>query len=336
MIELKANYREVMAYQIYSVIGFLVAPFSVWALFRGQFLLAIPPLATAILCIINVFHFRKHNRFYVSPTLISFFYIINVVIIIHELGAVGAYWAFPTMLALYWVHERRLAIQMVTVFYVGVCASSYVSLPIETTFRIGATLLTTGVFFNIAAAMLERQYEELKKLTVTDHLTGAFNRRYMDTKIDELIERRKRIRTNAAMIALDIDHFKKINDEFGHSVGDTVLIDIVDLIKSRVRVLDSVCRSGGEEFIIILPDTSENQAKALGEELRLFISDSPLLKNSQVTVSCGVSGLMKGDSRDSWLRRCDQALYTAKRSGRNTVAVAAAGQLVKSNLLAEA
>lgn len=319
MIELKSNYREVMAYQIYTAIGFLVAPFSVWALFRGQLLLAIPPLATSILCIVNVFYYRKHQRFCVDRYVISLLYIIDVVIVVHELGAVGAYWAFPTMLALYWVHERRLATQMVSIFYVGVCVSAYLTVPLETAVRIAATMLTTAVFFNIAAGILEQQYEELKKLTVTDHLTGAYNRRYMDSKIDELIERQKRARAEASLIALDIDHFKKINDEFGHSTGDRVLVDIVELIRSRVRVLDSVCRSGGEEFVVILPDTSENDAKAVGEELRLSISITPLLRDSQVTVSCGISALVHGDTRDSWLRRCDRALYSAKRGGRNAV-----------------
>ncbi|MCW8195273.1 GGDEF domain-containing protein [Proteobacteria bacterium 005FR1] len=323
MIELNANYREAMAHQIYSAIGFLVVPFSILALWRGQLLLAIPPLATALLCAINVIYFRKSQRLPVERLFISVLYIVDVVIVIHELGTVGAFWAFPTLLALYWVHARRTAVYLVGIFYVSVCAAGYFALDPETSLRFAVTLLMTATFFNIASGMFEKQYEDLERLTVTDHLTGAFNRRFMDSKIDELIERNKRNGGTASLIALDIDHFKRINDDHGHSVGDRILVDLVILIRDRVRVLDSVCRSGGEEFLIILPDTSEQMAKALGEELRLSIGSSPLLKDSQVTVSCGVSGLIPGDDRDSWLHRCDQALYCAKRSGRNTVAVPA-------------
>jgi diguanylate cyclase (GGDEF)-like protein len=334
MIELRSNCRAVMAYQIYSAIGFLVAPFSILALLRGQYLLAFPPLGTAVLCIINVFYYRKYQRMVIARSLISVLYIVDGVIVIHELGAVGAFWAFPTLLSLYWVHERRLAVYLVTVFYVMVCTTGYFVLDMETSLRFAVTLLTTAVFFNIAWGILERKYEELKKLTVTDHLTGAFNRRFMDSKIEELIERQKRTGGIASLIGIDIDHFKRINDEYGHSVGDRILVDIVNIIRDRVRVLDSVCRSGGEEFVVILPDTSEPMAKALGEELRASIGSSPLLQGSQVTVSCGVSGLLAGDDRDRWLHRCDEALYAAKRSGRNMVAVPQPA--VGSNALVEA
>ncbi len=321
MIELKSNYRAFMAYQIYCVVGFLVVPFALVALVKGDLITALIPLSTALLCIVNVFSYRKINKLVIDPQIISVLYIIDNVIVIFSLGGVGVYWAFPTLLALYWVHERNTALHLVTLFYICVCITSYIVLPFDATARVAATLLMTAVFFNIAAGIFEKQYDELKKLTITDHLTGAFNRRFMDDKIDQLIARYERLGAEAALITLDIDHFKKINDKHGHSVGDNVLIEIVKLIKSRIRVLDSVCRAGGEEFVILLPDTNEQQAESLGEELRQTISDSSIVKGSSVTVSCGVSAAHSTDSRDSWLRRCDQALYAAKRKGRNRVVV---------------
>lgn len=321
MVQLAANYREVMAYQIYTAAGFLLAPFSFLGLWQGHYLVAVPSLIVSVLCLINVASFRRHGRFYVGRIVISVFYILNLSIIVNKLGADGAYWAFPTLLALYWVHERQVALYLVSLFFVAVCSSAFMSLAADTAIRIAATLVTTAVFFNIASRVLEQHYSELKKMSVTDHLTGAYNRRYMDLRIDELIERQRRFHSEASLIALDIDHFKRINDEFGHSVGDGVLVKIVELINSRVRVLDVVCRSGGEEFVVILPDTPEGRARAVGEELRQSIGNSPLLADHPVTVSCGVTGLVPGDSRDSWLHRCDQALYAAKRGGRNTVAV---------------
>src|SRR5690606_29465547 len=219
MIELKADYRQVMAYQIYCAIGVLVLPFSLLALARDQFLLSLPPLLTALLCIITMVWLKRHSRFAIPTVIISLLYSVDVLLAIQQLGATGAFWAFPTMLALYWVHERRVAVQVVSFFYVAVCLTAYWTLSLEVTIRIAATLLTTGVFFNIAAGVLERHHQELRKLTVTDHLTGAFNRRYMDNRIDELIERQRRQQSCAALITLDVDHFKQINDRYGHSVG---------------------------------------------------------------------------------------------------------------------
>lgn len=308
-----------MAYQIYCTIALLVLPFSLLALSKGQYLLAALPTCTAVLGITNVYSFRTQRVFWINPILTSLFYIADVMLVIWQLGAVGAFWAFPTILALYWVHERKTASQLVTLFFAGVLAVGFFRLSLEETARIFVTLLATALFINMAAAILERQYEELKTLTITDHLTGAFNRRYMDWEIGKLLARFNRQAAPASMIILDVDHFKQVNDQFGHSTGDKVLIELVQLIQSRLRLSDQVCRSGGEEFVILLPDTAEAEARRVGEELRASISESPILHNAPITVSCGVSALRPGDDRDSWFRRCDEALYRAKQAGRDRV-----------------
>ncbi len=321
MIELNANYRDRMAYLLFGVIGLLILPFSVWALLAGYYLLAIPPAITAIVSLANSLFYRSTQKFLLPPVVISLFYTIDNVLVINELGAPGVYWSYPTMLAFYWVHSRKTAQQIVPLLYVSVCLTAYVTLPIEYTIRIAVTLFMMGVFIHIASGLMEQQYDNLKRLSVTDHLTGAFNRRYMDSKIDELIERQKRSDTCSTMINLDIDHFKKINDLFGHSSGDKVLIEIVNLLEARVRVLDKVCRAGGEEFVILLPDTEEQQAFKLADDIRAAICESHFLKEEKVTVSCGIASLIAGDDRDTWLKRSDQALYKAKENGRNTVVV---------------
>jgi len=321
MIELKSTDRAFMAYQIYLVVGFLSIPFAAISMVRGGIIIAAIPIVTSTLCILNVVSYRKKNVLIIDPQIMSIMFIICNVIVTYSLGSIGAYWTFPTLLALFWVHKRNTALYLVSLFYVSVCITAYITMPFEAVARLAATLLMVAVFFNIAAGIFEKQYNELKKLTLTDHLTGAFNRRFMDDKINQLLARQQRFSAHASLITLDIDDFKKINDEHGHSVGDNVLIEIVKLIKSRIRVLDSVCRAGGEEFVILLPDTNETQAESLGEELRQSISDSCIVKNSAVTVSCGVSAAHPSDDRDGWLRRCDQALYSAKHKGKNRVVV---------------
>ncbi len=321
MLELNTNYRERMAYRIYAVIGLLMLPFSIWACIRGDFWLGIYAGGMSLLSLYNAFHFHLRDRFLINPVIISMIYILANVWGLKQLGVVAIFWAYPTMLALYWIHSRKIAQQIVPLFFLSVSIGSFLWLPAEYTLRIVTTLLMLGIFFHIASGLMEQQYQDVIRLSITDHLTGAFNRRFMDSKIDELIERLNRTKVVSSMITLDVDHFKSINDHFGHSSGDKVLIEIVSLLKSRVRVLDKVCRAGGEEFVILLPDTVERDAYVLAEHIRRAISDSKLLKQSPITISCGIAALQSGDTRDSWLKRSDQALYAAKESGRNKVVI---------------
>lgn len=315
------GYRDAMAAQIYIAASFLITPFVVLAIVRGNWLLAIPTLFTNVLCALNVASYYLQKRFWFPPLLISGLYVVDFTVVIATMGELGVYWCYPTMLAMYWVHSPRVARQVVSVFYVTVVVTCFYYLPLDTSARVAVTLVMTLIFFNIAASILEEQYEKLQNLTITDHLTNCFNRRFMDGKIDELIERKRRNGDTASLITLDVDHFKKINDRYGHSVGDKVLIEIVRLVRSRVRQLDSLCRSGGEEFVVLLPNTGEADARNLAEELRQSIMQSPLLKDSTVTISCGVSEVRVDDFRDTWLHRSDKALYSAKRNGRNKVVV---------------
>lgn len=321
MLELNSNLREHMVYRIYAVIGSIIVPFGVWTWLQGNTWLGLQALATAALSLYNAAHFRMYRRFLVDPIIISLAYIAINVVSIREAGNVAVFWAYPTMLAFYWVHSRKIAQHIVPLFFVCVCLSVVFWLPPDYAVRITVTLLLMGIFFHIASGLMEQQYQDVIRLSITDHLTGAYNRRFMDSKIDELIERQKRFHASATMISLDVDHFKTINDHFGHSSGDKVLVEIVKLLTSRVRVLDKVCRSGGEEFVILLPDTTEQAAYAIAEDIRRSISDSQLINPSTITISCGIAALRPGDSRDSWLKRSDNALYQAKADGRNKVVI---------------
>jgi diguanylate cyclase (GGDEF)-like protein len=121
------------------------------------------------------------------------------------------------------------------------------------------------------------------------------------------------------MCIFDVDHFKRINDDFGHATGDTVLKELVALVSHRMRKLDVLFRIGGEEFLLYLPDTKEDDAEKMAEQLRQLIAGTKLIEDRPVTVSFGVSGLQSGDTLDTWLKLADDALYKAKQSGRNRV-----------------
>lgn len=167
---------------------------------------------------------------------------------------------------------------------------------------------------------------ELAVLAQTDPLTGSLNRRTFFSLSEREIGRRRRTGCDIAVLVLDIDHFKKINDTYGHSAGDRVLAQFADQIGQTIRVQDVFARLGGEEFGLILPDASLNQAIETGERLRRIVEQTPIHTDAgpiKITVSMGAAMVKPGEaSVESALQRADQALYRAKHCGRNRVVAA--------------
>ena len=168
------------------------------------------------------------------------------------------------------------------------------------------------------------------ELAVTDQLTGLHNRRYMSGQLDALVKRAGLGGDPVAALLIDIDHFKKINDGFGHDVGDEVLREFAVRLASNVRAIDLPCRFGGEEFVVVMPDTSLDDARRIAERIRLHVAGSPfrVMNGAElltVTISIGVAATIgAGDSPELLLKRADEAVYEAKSSGRNKVITRAA------------
>lgn len=165
--------------------------------------------------------------------------------------------------------------------------------------------------------------EQLYRMSITDPLTDVYNRRFFMQMLEREIERARRSGHPFSIIMLDLDRFKSINDRFGHAAGDTVLIRVTELIKNRIRKSDCLARWGGEEFIILLPETSIEDAANLADELRQLLSDMELPEIGHVTASFGVSGFRLSDTVDTIIMRTDSMLYEAKSAGRNCVRYAA-------------
>ena len=163
----------------------------------------------------------------------------------------------------------------------------------------------------------ETYQQELLCLSIKDPLTNIYNRHFFNQKIEEEILRAQRYKSEFALIMLDIDFFKKINDLHGHDVGDTVLIEYTKFISEMLRKTDFFCRIGGEEFIIILPQTSLSEAHKLAEKLRYKVEMAK--KVLPISMSFGVTKYQEDDTILSIFKRADKALYKAKASGRNCV-----------------
>ena len=163
------------------------------------------------------------------------------------------------------------------------------------------------------------------EMAITDALTGLFNRRYMESHLATLIEQAAARGKPLAVLVIDIDYFKSVNDTYGHDAGDDVLHDFAVRIKRSIRGIDLACRYGGEEFVLVMPETDMAVAAMVAERLRRRIATEPFAiqqgaRTIPVTISIGIAALRgKDDTAASLLKRADQALYRAKRDGRNRV-----------------
>ncbi|RJP78453.1 MAG: diguanylate cyclase [Desulfobacteraceae bacterium] len=167
--------------------------------------------------------------------------------------------------------------------------------------------------------------KKLINMNTRDGLTGIFNRRYLETKLEEEFDRHIRYNRPLSLIMLDIDHFKGINDNYGHQAGDFILKSLATLIDERIRVVDIVARYGGEEFCCLLPETTAESALALAEFLRMGVEAEIYHfkdKSIKITISQGVSDLNSNvDTAEMLLKLADDGLYEAKRAGRNKVSM---------------
>ena len=172
---------------------------------------------------------------------------------------------------------------------------------------------------------LREDYERSISMALTDHLTGCYNRRYLDTHLAGQIGHAVEAHKDLSVLVMDIDHFKQVNDTHGHAAGDEVLKEIAARVSGGLRNTDVLARFGGEEFVAVLPDADGRVALAIGERLRKRVCAEPCQAGGQsleVAISIGAAAFGRGDTAQALLDRADAALYQAKAAGRNQVIVA--------------
>ena len=166
---------------------------------------------------------------------------------------------------------------------------------------------------------IEKRSKTLELLAATDPLTQIYNRMKIGHLMETEIARSIKTKRALSLVAIDIDYFKKINDTYGHQVGDDVLIKVVDIIKSKIRNNDIFGRWGGEEFMLLLVGANIDVAIERAETFRESLAGHDFVQPTTVTSSFGVSTFKEGDTMGSFIKRADEALYAAKRNGRNRV-----------------
>lgn len=201
-------------------------------------------------------------------------------------------------------------------------------LPIPGIFLFGAIFVRLTIELSLQTAADLRRIVMLESENITDPLTRVYNRRYLDRRLEEEVVRSKRYLLHLSILMLDIDHFKRVNDLYGHQAGDVTLSTLGSLLKTGLRDSDVVARYGGEEFLVICTNTAIDGAALVAERLRLLIESCQVdipdssggIQTIQITISIGAAGLGASvDSKDKLVQAADQALYRAKEEGRNCV-----------------
>lgn len=207
---------------------------------------------------------------------------------------------------------------------------------LELTARIYALLRTKALQDELR--MKNKQLEELllkvEYMATTDALTGLFNRRRFHDVLAKEFERSKRYSSPLALVMIDIDHFKEVNDNYGHQTGDAILKQVAGIFQNNIREIDTAARYGGEEFMVVLPNTEKNGALHVAERIRAGMANGKFGEvGMPITVSLGVTGMPDKDidDEDKFIRCADLALYRAKQNGRNRVECVVGNELITAS-----
>ena len=237
----------------------------------------------------------------------------------YQLGLRGLIYVFPMSSVFFFTFPFALGIVSGVLFsFCCLLAASYVE-PLILVLRFSVGITISMVFAGIFAFIVLKQKNKLEQLANRDELTGALNRRTLRPELDAARNICQRHQRPESLAIMDLDHFKQVNDLHGHLAGDEVLKEFSRLVTRRIRNSDKLFRFGGEEFILQLPQTDEQQAWELCEALRVLVEATTFSKNIHLTCSFGVAQLAESESVDAWLKGCDKALYQAKENGRNQV-----------------
>jgi diguanylate cyclase (GGDEF)-like protein len=300
--------------------GLTVAPFFFINLYHQNLLIA--ALAAVFACIQFFSAYQCYHAKY--NTVIGFISSIPMMFIgsslaLFELGVTASYWPFLSVFGFYFTLQLRMARATNILYLIMIFPLGYFVLPFEVFVRFYPGLVGISLFLYICVNEIQNQHHTLTEMSITDSLTGLYNRTVLDLTLENAINLSKRENKSMTLLMIDIDNFKRINDTFGHLVGDEVLKCLSSLMKENFRKTDALFRLGGEEFLVLLRDSNRASSVMVAERLRETISNTEIIREQQVTISVGVSELTNHSQWKDWLSDCDQRLFKAKEAGKNKV-----------------
>ena len=304
---------------------FGILPLAVYRFLSGQLMVGIVDTAMVSLIAAGVVYAWRTGETRRPGLVVVVATTVGAVTVSILLGVEGLFWVYAMILANFFLVGRRLAVSLTAVALFGlvVQGAAFDGLAQSISFLLSASVVSLFAF--TFAARTETQRMRLESLATRDPLTGTDNRRAMEVELLLAVEAAARSGAAYAVVMLDLDLFKRINDQHGHDAGDRVLVAFVDLVQRNTRKLDRLFRYGGDEFVLLLPGADPQALHRVTEQLRLRIATELVGPGGPVTCSLGAAALLPGENWHAWLARADAALYRAKLDGRNRVEIDPAG-----------
>lgn len=294
-------------------------PLTVKNFYLGYFGLGISLGTFALLLLIDTLflHFRQYVP-------INFVWIISLLVIaalltVHHFGMSAVFWIFPISLAYTFMIPFKWACFFNLTLLTGVSIISGIHVGFPATLRIMASFLFLCLISSMLRITIQDLSKKLRDQSIKDPMTGALNRRNLDSYLNHCLKRKKEINMDSSLILIDIDHFKQANDRFGHSFGDQIIEQISSIITQNIRGTDLLFRIGGDEFLTIVRDTKATDAQKIATKISQLVHTQCSSQSFKASISMGVCQVEEEYTKDIWFQNADQALYQAKLAGRNCV-----------------
>lgn len=309
---------------IFGVLG--ITPYIIYRAYNANFMVAIADMFAVMSIIIAVIYAWRTNDTVKPGLYLSVIFSAVATLVTINLGINGFFWIYPLILFNFFIITpiRALVTMLVVltslVLYNIYDPGSVFSSNYQMISFLVTCLLASFLSF-IFAYRTQHQHARLEQLAAHDPLTSAYNRRVMAEELRKAAQDRRSGRIYSLLI-MDLDHFKRINDSFGHSAGDQVLIDFVSIVRSMIRENDMLFRHGGEEFAILLPDTNQEGLRTIADAIQKAVFSKLSSPAGSVSVSIGGATLTASTNWEDWINRADEQLYLAKEAGRNCFKIA--------------
>jgi len=304
---------------ILLLLSVILAPLVVRHISTEQYLPGFAGIALSLVFVANLWLLAIGRQAFLSPAMVLLLTVPLVVLSVIYGQEYSLFWIYPLLVAVPSVLRTSEGLAL------GVLCLLVIVPLVFSRFETGlAVIISLSMIHTLLVSWwlmraVNYQSSRFLDMVIHDPLTGAKNRRHFQHELKSaysLWVRHKRIST---LIFLDVDHFKRVNDDLGHGAGDVALQGLVKVVQDRIRGVDTVFRYGGEEFAVLLPETSASRAMALANDLRAQVEDTEIVAGRKITVSSGVCDVSVADSADDWVKKTDEALYRAKSAGRNRV-----------------
>lgn len=325
-----------------SLVG--ISPYAVYRLFDGNWLVSLIDTFLVVSTLSAVSYAWRTGNTRRPGQYLALIYSVGVVVIVAKLGVNGLFWFYVLILFNFFVVPPLQSVIATLLALASLCAYGLLK-PGEVfsdSFQLTSFLVTSllaSLFAFVFAYRGREQRNRLSELATVDPLTGVGNRRTMDEELQIAYDEHQRYRAEYGLLLLDLDHFKKVNDRYGHHAGDRVLIDFAQIVRAACRQSDRLFRLGGEEFVLLMAEVNEESIAIAAQNILAAVRISLEGPGGPVTVSIGGAVLGGHGTIESWLHEADECLYQAKNSGRDRAVIGATGANVlrpMSNELSEA